>query len=52
MSKLDPQLEFLLDGGTTVLESTGNVDATFERFGIESPARRRERGPRSRRTRK
>jgi subtilisin family serine protease len=40
MSKLDPQLEFLLDGGTTVLESTGNVDATLERFGIESPARR------------
>ena len=40
MSKLDPQLEFLLDGGTTALESTGNVEATFGRFGIESHARR------------
>ena len=40
MRKLDPQLEFLLDGGVAQLEQTGDAEASRERFGIESLARR------------
>ncbi len=35
MRKLDPQLEFLLDGGTEQLATTGDVEASLERFGVE-----------------
>jgi subtilisin family serine protease len=41
MSKLDPQLEFLVGGGTADLATTADADATFERFGVESATRSR-----------
>src|SRR5688572_11788791 len=48
MRKLDPQLEFLVEGGTTQLSTTGDPEATFERFGVGGPvpggARGRKRG--------
>ena len=34
MTKLDPQLEFLVEGGATQLATTGDVEASFERFGL------------------
>jgi subtilisin family serine protease len=44
MRKLDPQLEFLIEGGVEKLRTTGDVEATFERFGLEWIARESE-GP-------
>lgn len=38
MKKLDPQLEFLVDGGAAQLATTGDVEASFERFGLERAA--------------
>lgn len=43
MSKLDPQLAFLMDNGTTVLESTSDAEASYERFGVESASRKSSR---------
>jgi subtilisin family serine protease len=40
MRKLDPQLEFLMDGGVADLATTGDAEATFHRFGLESATRR------------
>lgn len=40
MGKLDPQLEFLVEGGAAQLATTANVEATFERFGLRSTAPR------------
>ncbi len=40
MRKLDPQLEFLVEGGAAQLATTGDIEATFERFGMESASRR------------
>lgn len=40
MRKLDPQLEFLMDGGVADLANTGDVEASFQRFGLESATRR------------
>jgi subtilisin family serine protease len=40
MRKLDPQLEFLVEGGTAQLATTGDADATFERFGLVGAAPR------------
>lgn len=43
MQKLDPQLFFLTQNGTDALSTTADVDATFERFGLESSQRRAAR---------
>jgi subtilisin family serine protease len=40
MRKLDPQLEFLVEGGVEQLSTTGDTEATFERFGMERAAPR------------
>jgi len=40
MGKLDPQLQFLVDGGVGELGKTGDPEASFERFGLEMPERR------------
>ncbi len=40
MRKLDPQLEFLVEGGAEQLATTADPEATFERFGLESAPRR------------
>jgi subtilisin family serine protease len=44
MSKLDPQLEFLVEGGTAQLSITGDEEATFERFGVARVSRRAAKG--------
>ena len=43
MQKLDPQLYFLMQEGIAALSTTGDVDATYERFGLESAQRYKER---------
>lgn len=40
MSKLDPQLAFLVEGGVAQLEATADVEAVLERFGVERDTRR------------
>lgn len=47
MRKLDPQLEFLLEDGQAMLASTGDPEASLERFGIESSKRRSSRAKKS-----
>jgi subtilisin family serine protease len=34
--KIDPQLEFLREGGLSQLATTGDTEAVYERFGVES----------------
>ena len=52
MSKLDPQLEFLVEGGAAQLATTGDPRATFERFGLEAAPRRAAKGTRREREEK
>jgi subtilisin family serine protease len=41
MEKLDPQLYYLTEGGVAALATTGDVEASFERFGVlPAPAAR------------
>src|SRR5215207_7688370 len=46
MRKIDPQLEFLLEGGAAQLASSGDVEATFERFGFAPSAAKAAGRPR------
>lgn len=47
MGKLDPQLEFLVEGGLALLDQTAQAEASRERFGVEAAARAPSRSKRA-----